>query len=47
MIDLKASRRRGLMNKVKSWLRRPGTFKTAELVLSLISLVARAFDFFK
>ncbi len=47
MCDLRASKRRGLVSKVKSWLERPGTFKTAIFVLNFISLIARAIDFFK
>jgi hypothetical protein len=47
MRDLKTSKRRGLVNKAKTWLRRPGTFKAASIVLNLINLVARVIDHFK
>lgn len=47
MCDLKASKRRGLVNKARSWLRRPGTFKTASFVLNVINLVVRVIDHFK
>ncbi|MDQ1817746.1 hypothetical protein RBA41_31040 [Massilia sp. CCM 9210] len=47
MRDLKASKRRGLVNKAKSWLRRPETFKIASFALNLINLLARAIDHFK
>jgi len=47
MCDLKTSKRRGLVNKAKSWLRRPGTFKTASFVLNIVSLVVRVLDYFK
>ena len=47
MIELKASKRQGLGNKAKSWLRRPATFKAAALVLNVISLIVIVIDHFK
>ena len=37
----------GLLNKIKSWLKRPATFKMATFVLNVISLIISAIDFFK
>lgn len=47
MSDLKTPKRRGLVNKAVTWLRRPGTFKVASFILNLINLVARVIDHFK
>jgi len=47
MRDKKTSKRRGLLNKVKSWLKRPATFKMATFVVNVISLIIRAIDFSK
>lgn len=47
MYDLKTSKRRGLTNRVWSWLRHPATFKTAAFVLKAISLMLRVADLFK
>ena len=47
MSELKASKRRWLVNKARSWLRRPVTFKAAVFVLNVISLIARVIDHFK
>jgi hypothetical protein len=47
MSDQKASKRWGLVSKVKSWLRRPGTFKMASFILNLYSLIVRIIDFFE
>jgi hypothetical protein len=47
MSDLKTPKRRGLLNKVVAWLKRPGTFKVASFILNLINLVARVIDHFK
>jgi hypothetical protein len=47
MRDLRASKRRGLVSKAKSWLRHPGTFKTAAFVLNVLNLVLRVIDHFK
>jgi len=47
MSDLKTSRRQGRVSKKRSWLKRPGTFKTAAFVLNLINLVVRVIDHFK
>jgi hypothetical protein len=40
----KPHKHRGSANRIKSWLRRPGTLKMAIAVLRLVSLVARLFD---
>jgi len=40
----KPPKHRGSVNRIKSWLLRPGTFKIAIAVLRLVSLVARLFD---
>ena len=47
MTDLKASKRRELIRKVKLWLRRPATFKAGVFVLNIISLIVRFTDLFK
>lgn len=47
MSDFKTSKRKKLVNKVKSWLKRPGTFKMASFILNVINLVARVIDHFK
>lgn len=47
MRDLRTSERRGLVGKIKSWLRRRGTFRTAAFVLNVINLIARVIDMFK
>jgi len=47
MRDLKTPKRRGVVNKAWSWLKRPATFKAASFVLNVISLIARAIDHFK
>ena len=47
MCDQKASKRWGLAIKVRSWLRRPGTFRIASFVLNLFSLIVRIIDFFE
>ena len=46
MNDLKTPKRRGVVRKVWSWLKRPATFKAASLVLNVISLIARVIDHF-
>lgn len=47
MRDLKASRRRWLRNKARSWLKRPVTFKAATVVLNVIYWAAKLLDLFK
>lgn len=47
MGESQAPKRRGLVSKCKAWLRRPATFKTAVLVLSIIRTVARILALFK
>lgn len=47
MTDLKASQRRGLIRKVKLWLRRPATFKAGAFVLNIIDLIVRFINLFK
>jgi hypothetical protein len=43
----KTSKRRGLMNKIWNWLKRPMTFKIASFLLNTINLLVRAIDHFK
>jgi hypothetical protein len=42
----KPRKRRGLMSRIKSWLRRPGTFKAAQTALKIVTLIAKVFDLF-
>lgn len=47
MSELKTSKRRGLIGKVKALLRHPVTFKMAAFVLNLITFILRVIDHFK
>ena len=47
MSDLRASRRLGLVRKVKLWLRRSSTFKIAVFILNIFSLIVRIIDLIK
>ena len=47
MADLKASKRRGLVHRVKLWLRRPATLKTGIFVLNVINLALRLLNLLK
>ncbi|MBC3907724.1 hypothetical protein [Undibacterium umbellatum] len=47
MSDLKTSKRRGLVHRVKQLLKRPAIFKAAAFVLNLLSLIFRVIDHFK
>lgn len=47
MCDLKTPKRRGVVNKTWSWLKRPVTFKVASFILNAINLIARVFDHFE
>lgn len=42
----KLPEQRGPMSRVKSWLTRPGTLKTAFAVLRAVVWVAKVFDLF-
>jgi hypothetical protein len=42
----KPHKQRGLMSRVKSWLKRPGTIRMAFAIMKLIVWVAKVFDLF-
>lgn len=42
----KPRKRRGPMSRIKSWLKRPGTFKAAQAALNIVTLIAKVFDLF-
>ena len=44
--DQEPSEQRGLKRKIKLFLVRPGTFQVAIVILKIVNLVAKLFDWF-